>query len=279
MSKTQKTFKAFRIVHAFSLPGGRRFKKADYYQANSAAEEEILGKAQFALELPSGTPAPTPLPEPVGAPPPATTKGDAFESEESDEPDWSFQTIKSMREWLDRSGVELLSARASKGAHEELCRSAWASGRRPNPLYGFAGGPEPSAGMAGPNASDATAFAAAIEAAEAGGFEVPVAAREALKELTSPPAPAVPAPAQGGEEKAPQGSSEPASEPDDGAEGEPSQPTNEVASEHEKPHEEALFDDVLASMEPVRADGQPATEPELAEGFVRSEDGTIAEVE
>jgi len=183
----EKTFKAFKIVSGFSLPGGRRYKRADYYQAKSTGEEEVLMIAQFAHELEPGAHAPTPIPRIMVASVPLAVLAPEQEKQ-GDQPEWSYMTKTAMRGWLDRCGVDLPGRNASKPSYETLCSDAWTAGRRPHPLYGFPGGPTPSAGESVAIESGRAALAEAIKKAHAGGFEVSPASEDALEELTNPQA-------------------------------------------------------------------------------------------
>ena len=229
MAKTKK-LKAFKIGAAFSLPGGRRYRKTDYYLAKSTAEEEILGLAQFAYELEAGAKAPPapPKPAPIVSTPPTDPD---YEEEGSDEPDWSYQTIASMRAWLDKAEVDLPGSRASKATHEELSRDAWTAGRRPNPLYGFPGGPEPSPGMSGPDSADPVLFAQAIELAHAGGFPVPDKSTAAMEELTAGRESSEPDAGTPDDQDTQEGTGERDGEPLDADTSEPSGSTNEADTE------------------------------------------------
>lgn len=183
----KKTFKAFRISNHFSVPGGRRYKRSDYYLARSKGEEDLLTIAQFAHELEDQSTPPPPPPPPAKTTP-VETEDPAYEETKSDEPDWSYMTTSAMRAWLDRADVRLPGSGGSKSTHEDLCKDAWISGRRQNPLYGYAGGPVPSPGQAGPAmvaGQETEFFAKAIEAAHAGGFVISQETRDAFEALTA----------------------------------------------------------------------------------------------
>ncbi len=222
MAKKQqkkKQFKAFKIVANFTFPGGRNYRKRDFYRAETASEEENLTRAMFAVELADDAKEPAPPPRVASAPPPAAAPAPAIEETVSDELDWNFMTKTAMRVWLDKSGVALPSQQALKGTYEQLCRDAWAAGRRPDPLYGFPGGPEPSPGLPGP-VVNAKTLAEAIEAGDAAATVVPDEARNALKELMNPPEPPAPPAPEAAKEDAQEGPSAGADEANEGDAGE-----------------------------------------------------------
>jgi hypothetical protein len=201
----KKQFKAFKIHHPFNSASGKRYRRTEYLQATSKGQEDELRKAQFAQELDAGTKAPPAAPAaPAAAPKPAVDPNAPVS------PDWSFQTIKQMREWLDASGVVLCGPRSTKATHEKLCAAAWASGSKPNPLYGYPGGPVPSPGFSALTEPGAAGLAAAIDAAKAAGFsvEAALAELEALSTADATPTPE-PEPQDTGE-----GTKEPAGAPE-----------------------------------------------------------------
>ena len=275
---SKQAFKAFRIAHSFSLPGGRRYRKTGFHQAKSRSEEEVLTKAQFAHELASGTEAPKPLPSLAAAPSaPVTAPAPAHEEKKTDEPDWAFMTMSAMRAWLDRAGVMLPGQGGSKETHESLCKDAWTAGRRPHPLYGFAGGPEPSPGLAGPPGSqDPVVFAKAIEAAHAGGFTIPEATRHAFEALTTESVAETAAPARETQEgtREDASASVPATNSEDATE--PPGSTSDAQEGSQEPEEDAppLFSDLISELKE-----DDATETTIRTTKVlRDDDGKIVDV-
>ena len=164
--------KKFRIVTPFSTPTGKRYDRASVYVPEDREEQTLLSKATFAVEIVAGQPLPPPPP-----PKPAVVDDDPEPVQEEhkagEEPDWNFMTKTAMRSWLDRSGVELPSARAMHATYVAQCRAAWQGGSRPDPLYGFPGGRVPSPGLPGPDATDPKLFAEALRALEDDGVTVP----------------------------------------------------------------------------------------------------------
>ena len=179
--------RAFKIDYSHRFVDGRRVPRSDYYETDNPVLIEHLIRSQGAQEVPLRS-------EPVAPPKPLAEQPTMPREAEIDpdvvsekQPNWDFRTISDMRAYLDACGVELPSSNARKAIHVQTCRAAWEEGRRPHPLYGFPGGPKPSAGMSGPNYLDPEVCEDAIATAEAAGYAIPQELRDHLDKLTAPP--------------------------------------------------------------------------------------------
>lgn len=182
--------RAFKILYPHRFLDGRSVPRADYYEAENPVIIEHLIRSQGALEVElrdRPVEPPKVLANQPTVPEEPKVDGDVAGEEE---PKWDFRTISDLRAFLDASGVELPSSGARKAIHVQVCRAAWAEGKRPHPFYGFPGGPQPSAGMSGPNYLDLQVCEDAVVTGEAVGVRPPLELVEHIARLKAPPAPA-----------------------------------------------------------------------------------------
>lgn len=181
--------RAFQVRHKIKFPDGQTVARSDYFETDNPVLQDLLTrcKEDSAVEIPVSSGRRALAQEKAEAEASAATAAaQTVQLPEGvagqEQPDWEFKTIPAMREWLDRAGVDLPPKRAHKATHEAACKGAWEAGRRPHPLYGFPGGPEPSPGMAGPKVT-ADALATAVGETRAMGLAVPGETLKVLEDL------------------------------------------------------------------------------------------------
>lgn len=219
MAKTDRI--AFKIHHSVAVED-KKFRKTDYYETDDKHTISLLSRCA------PHTVSRVPLRRwREDVPPAAAEEPKVASAPKEPAPDFSHQTIRSLRQFIDACGRELPHARCTKAQHEAVAKATWEEGHRPHPLWGIPGGPEVAPGLPGPPAGEPDYVSAALEAAEAMGIEVPEEAREHLASLTGPSEPSK-AP-QSDEREQGDGDIPLADEADTGAPEPPSEPHNPKA--------------------------------------------------